>query len=138
MKDIFLEYLFKSTAEVPVVYLVVGAGDMPFIEPPIYPDIDEVTSEYDPNTEEATLNAFTSYEGAEDFQRHLVESLELKPSSLKIIKLTIADVWTMLDEMSELANKEYDSGLKVRLLNAVAGEHVIASDVIYSQEALYH
>ena len=119
------------------VYLVVGEGDMPHLEPPFKLEHGEWAPP-EVVSNEATWMVFNTSEGAEDFKKFLVESDDKRPSSLRVIRLTLGDVWNLIDEMSQVALDEFSSTLRIKLTHSVPEQQIVAWDVIYSQEELYN
>lgn len=121
------------------VYLVVEKGDMPYLEAPVTADPDETLPEdYDHMKEEAFLVTFNLDEGAEDYRQFLINERNLDGHYLKVIKLSLTDLWTLIDEMSKVAHDEWGANFKIELMYAKKGYEVLASDTIYSQVEEYH
>jgi hypothetical protein len=121
-----------------VYVIVTGAGGIPFIEPPYLPPEDEQPAEFDFEQEEAYLNVFSTLEGAMDYRRHLIEAAEERPSDLKAELMSLSEIWGRLDEITELAGHEFNSGVKIVLIHSRSGGEVVATDPLFSSSTQYN
>lgn len=132
-----LQALWDSVAD-GSVYLVAERGDMPYLEPPITVDPDDVPEDYDHMREAAFLMVFNLPEGADGYRQFLVNERDLSGHHLKVIKLTVTDLWSLIDEMAKVAHDEWGALFKIDLFYAQKGGEILASDTIYSQVEEYH
>lgn len=128
----------KVEANKRFIYLAVEKGDMPYIEPPLPLDPDEVPADNSLEISEATLNVFVTLESAEQYVKYLEEHQEPKPEGLKLIKITLEDLWSLLDELSIVASENYAAPLSILLIETNPEEVEFGASVIYSQTELYN
>lgn len=114
------------------VYFVVQNKVIPVIEAPYKPEADAEDKE---NARDfAAINVFDTIEGAQDYRRFLVELMDFPPSSLKVDRITLQELWSRIDEFEEFAHQEYASTIEIHLLHSIEGFTVIASDVIFTDD----
>lgn len=129
--------LYKSVVKGGYVYLVVEDGDMPYLEE--YGDVCDEDDVLNEPPSSAGLQLFNTVEGAEGMMQTLIELGVKRPSELKVIKLSLADVWSLIDELTVIAQEELGVvGLEIELIHALDDTNYIAWDTIYSQLEQYN
>lgn len=129
-----LELLYRALLEEEYVYMVVEYGDIPYLIP--FDDVmqNDYVPEDDGTAHEGLINVFLNLEAAEDERLDLIEAYNRRPSDLKIIKLTLAGLWSLLDELGTMFLE--GTGHPFRIDAVLEYGDRIVVDTIYSTQAL--
>jgi hypothetical protein len=122
MSGELLPLIYKSIAEDETVYVVVEEGDLPFVDSPR----DDKGA--------ASVNVFTTEEGAAHYMAFMVEARDFRPSQLKVLKTTLTELWEHREELSVFAFEEYGAILSFQLMHSNASEGLKETDLIYTQD----